>query len=53
MDPFEICPIITQKTKIVQDKPTGVPLIKWSPPQTDLHVTDHPYTATELMGLVQ
>lgn len=47
MDPFEICPIITEKTKKIGDRPAGVPPDSWSPAQTHLHVTVHIYTATE------
>lgn len=55
VDPFEICPIITQKTstKKIQDRPAGVSPDQWPPVQTHLHVTACPYTATKLMGLVQ
>jgi len=53
MDPFEIQPIITQKTEKLQDSPAGVPPNQCPPAQTHLHVTSHPYTATELIDLVQ
>ena len=57
MDPFEICPIITQKTKTnkkkIQDRPAELPPDQWPPAQTYLHVTACPYMATELMDLVQ
>jgi len=57
MYPLEICPIITQKTKQQQqkkqDRQVGVPPNQWPPAQTHLHVTAWPYTATELMDLVQ
>lgn len=54
MDPFEIQPVITQKTTTkIQDRPVGVPPDQWHPAQIHLHVTAHPYTAMELMDLVQ
>ena len=49
-DPLEI---ITQKMKKIQDRPVGVPPDQWPPAQTHSHVTACPYTATELMDLVQ
>ena len=52
-DPLKICPVITQKTKKVQDRPAGVSPDQWPLAQTHLHVTARPYTATELMDLVQ
>lgn len=52
-DPLEVRPVVTQKTKKVQDRPAGVPPDQWPPAQTHLHVTARPYTATELMDLVQ
>lgn len=53
MDPLEIHPIITQKMKKVQDRPAGVPPDRWPHTQIHLHVTASPYTAIELMDLVQ
>ncbi|XP_021238701.1 uncharacterized protein LOC110391220 [Numida meleagris] len=53
VDPFEIRPVVTQKTKKIQDRPAGVPPDQWPPAQTHLHVTARPYTVSELMDLVQ
>ena len=39
MDSLELRPIITQKTKKIQDRPAGVPPDQWPPAQTHLHVT--------------
>jgi len=52
-DSLELHPIITQKTKKVQDRPPGVPPAQWAPVQAQFHVTAKPYTPTELMDLVQ
>ena len=52
-DSLELRPVITQKTKKVQDRPAGVPPDQWLPAQTLFHVTARPYTSTELMDLVQ
>lgn len=52
-DSLELHPIITQKTKKVQDRPPGVPPDQWPPVQAHFHVTAKPYTPTELMDLVQ
>lgn len=34
VDPLEICPILTQKMKKIQDRPAGVPSGPWPPAQT-------------------
>ena len=52
-DSLELRPVITQKTKKVQDRPAGVPPDQWPPVQTHFHVTARPYTPTELMDMVQ
>ena len=52
-DSLELRPVITQKTKKVQDRPAGVPPDQWPPAQTHFHVTARPYTPTELMDMVQ
>lgn len=53
LDPFEIRPVVTQKTKETQDRPAGLPPDQWPPAQSTLRVTARPYTAAELMDLVQ
>ena len=53
VDPLQLRPIISQKTKKVQDRPAGVPPDQWPPAETRLHVTARPYTSSELMDLVQ
>jgi len=53
MDPLELHPIITQKTKKVQDRPAGIRPDQWPPAQMHFHVTARPYTPMELMDLVQ
>lgn len=52
-DSLEVRPVITQKTKKIQDRPAGVPPDQWPPAESVLHVTARPYTPTELMDLVQ
>ena len=49
-DPLQLRPIITQKTKKVQDRPAGVPPDQWPPAETYLHVTARPYTPTNGPG---
>ena len=41
-DPLEIHPIITQKTKKIQDRLVGVPPDQWPPVQMHLHVAAWP-----------
>jgi len=52
-DPLKICPVITQKTKKVQDRPAELLPDQWPPALTHFHATAQPYTAMELMGWVQ
>ena len=51
-DSLELRPVITQKTKKVQDRPAGVPPDQWPPAKTHFHVTARSYTPTELMDMV-
>lgn len=44
---FQIQPVITQKTKKIQDRTAGVSPDQWPPAQTHLHVTDHLYMSSE------
>lgn len=44
---FQIQPVITQKTKKIQDRRAGVSPDQWPPAQTHLHVTDHLYMSSE------
>ena len=52
-DLLEVRPVITQKTKKLQDRPTGLAPGEWPPAHTTLQVTDCSYAATELMDLLQ
>ena len=52
-DPLKICPVITQKTKNVQDRPAELVPDQWPPALMHFHLTAQPYTAMELMGWVQ
>jgi len=46
-DPLKVHPVITQKTKKVQDRPAGLPPDQWPPAQTHLYVTARPDKVTE------
>lgn len=53
MHRFQIQPVITQKTKKIQDRSAGVSPDQWPLAQTHLHMTDHLYMSSEVMDLVQ
>jgi len=52
-DSLELCPVKTQKTKEVQDRPARVPPDQWPPAQIHFHETARSYPPTELMDMVQ
>jgi len=51
-DPLEIRPIITQKTKKIQDSPARLAPEEWPPEHISLHITVCLYAATKLMDLL-